>query len=142
MHCHPINLFVLTNHDYSIFDSSPSIGDLEEAANLPISPLCDRRTVKKADSQIGFLKFVVRPTYVLVGEIIPKVKEEIIPVIDDNISYWTKEKSRMSVLRGNGALASMMALRMTSKRASIDEEETEDVNSDDEEENEEKEEHQ
>ena len=73
-------------------------GDEEQKLGIPISPLCDRRTVKKADSQIGFLKFVVRPTYALLGEVLPTVKDEVIPIIDQNIHYWTGEKSRMSLL--------------------------------------------
>ncbi|KAL7530921.1 hypothetical protein ACHAXR_009504 [Thalassiosira sp. AJA248-18] len=74
-------------------------GEMEKAANLPISPLCDRSTVKRADSQIGFLKFVVRPSYVLLGEILPRVKEEVVPIIDSNIEFWTREKARMSSIR-------------------------------------------
>lgn len=58
--------------------------------------------MKRADSQIGFLKFVVRPTYCLLGEIVPRVKEDVIPIIDQNIKYWTREKARMSVARGTG----------------------------------------
>mmetsp|Transcript_12641 Transcript_12641/g.22917 ORF Transcript_12641/g.22917 Transcript_12641/m.22917 type:complete len:128 (-) Transcript_12641:146-529(-) len=75
-----------------------STGDREVELGIPISPLCDRRTVKRADSQIGFLKFVIRPTYALLGEILPRVKEEVIPIIDRNINYWTREKSRMSLI--------------------------------------------
>jgi len=70
---------------------------MEEKLGIPISPLCDRRTVKKSDSQIGFLKFVIRPTYLILGEIIPKVQEEVMPLIDKNIKYWTTEKLRLSM---------------------------------------------
>ena len=70
---------------------------MEEKLGIPISPLCDRRTVKKPDSQIGFLKFVIRPTYLILGEIIPKVQEEVMPLIDKNIKYWTTEKLRLSM---------------------------------------------
>ncbi len=54
--------------------------------------------MKKADSQIGFLKFVIRPTYLLLGEILPRVKGEVMPIIDKQIEYWMNEKSakRMS----------------------------------------------
>lgn len=70
---------------------------MEEKLGIPISPLCDRRTVKKSDSQIGFLKFVIRPTYLILGEIIPKVQEEVMPLIEKNIKYWTTEKLRLSM---------------------------------------------
>jgi len=33
---------------------------------------------------------------VLLGEIIPRVETDIIPIIDENIRYWTLEKNRLS----------------------------------------------
>lgn len=74
-----------------------SAGDAEKELRLPISPGCDRNTVKKPDSQIGFLKFVIRPTYLLLGEILPRVKEEVMPNIDKQIEYWVQEKARTSL---------------------------------------------
>lgn len=74
-----------------------SAGDAEKELGLPISPGCDRNTVKKPDSQIGFLKFVIRPTYLLLGEILPRVKEEVMPIIDKQIEYWVQEKARISL---------------------------------------------
>merc|ERR1712157_441105 len=38
-------------------------GDIERESRLPISPLCDRTTVSKEGSQIGFASFIVRPLY-------------------------------------------------------------------------------
>ena len=32
----------------------------------------------------------------LLGEIIPRVETDIIPIIDENIRYWTLEKNRLS----------------------------------------------
>jgi hypothetical protein len=70
-------------------------GDKEKELGLPISPLCDRDTVKKADSQLGFLKFVVRPTYLLLGEILPKITEVVMPIIDEQICYWGQKKAKI-----------------------------------------------
>ena len=70
-------------------------GDREKELGLPVSPLCDRDAVHRADSQIGFLKFVIRPTFVLLGEILPRVKEEVLPRIDENLNYWTREKKKL-----------------------------------------------
>ena len=39
---------------------------------------------------------MIRPTFVLLGEIIPRVETDIIPIIDENIRYWTLEKNRIS----------------------------------------------
>jgi len=71
-------------------------GDEEKKMGLPISPLCDRDTVKRHDSQIGFIKFVIQPTFELIGEIIPRVKEDIMPAVDNNLEYWKREKLRLS----------------------------------------------
>ena len=71
-------------------------GEKEKELSLPVSPLCDKQTTKTADSQIGFLQFVVRPAYVLLGDIVPKVKEELLPIIDENLEYWKTMKRRES----------------------------------------------
>ena len=69
-------------------------GDEEIKMKLPVSPLCDRTTVKKPESQIGFGKFVIAPAFELLGDIIPQVQEEVLPIIDNNIEYWMSEKLR------------------------------------------------
>lgn len=73
-------------------------GDKEKELALPVSPLCDKETTKTADSSIGFLQFVVRPLYVLLGDIIPQVKEEVLPIVNSNLDYWQDEKKRDSLL--------------------------------------------
>ena len=75
-----------------------------------MSPLCDRHSVQRADSQIGFLKFVIRPTFVLLGEILPRVKEEILPTIDENLNYWTRVKS----IQLNGLVNAASKLKVAS----------------------------
>mmetsp|Transcript_9093 Transcript_9093/g.22167 ORF Transcript_9093/g.22167 Transcript_9093/m.22167 type:complete len:808 (-) Transcript_9093:74-2497(-) len=101
-------------------------GDEEEKLGIPISPLCDRRTVKKADSQIGFLKFVVRPTYALLGEILPTANDKVMPIIDQNISYWTGEKRRLSLITSRSSPTIIPNIKFkyqpSSNRLSIEEE--------------------
>mmetsp|Transcript_3435 Transcript_3435/g.3251 ORF Transcript_3435/g.3251 Transcript_3435/m.3251 type:complete len:502 (-) Transcript_3435:194-1699(-) len=63
-------------------------GDKEKELNLPVSPLCDRETTSRPQSQIGFIKFVIHPTYVVLGEMLPLVKANIVPIIQKNLSYW------------------------------------------------------
>lgn len=67
-------------------------GDRERELGLPVSPLCDRETVIWHDSQIGFVKFVIRPAFELLGKIIPKVEDDILPSIDNTLKYWEHEK--------------------------------------------------
>jgi len=97
-----------------------STGDKEKELGLPISPLCDRDTVKKVDSQIGFLKFVVRPTYLLLGAILPKVVNEVVmPSIDEQIRYWGQKKAKLLLQDGlsnvkvmSGVIQSLSSYRL------------------------------
>jgi len=82
-------------------------GDREDELSLPISPLCDRQTVKKAESQISFLQFVIQPTYALVGEVIPRVKKDILPMVEWNVKYWRRMKARMSSTNGLSPFAEL-----------------------------------
>jgi hypothetical protein len=69
-------------------------GDKEASMGLPISPNCDRRTTKKADSQFGFINFVVKPAYEVLGLVIPEVQERILPIIEKNMEYWQNESEK------------------------------------------------
>jgi len=67
-------------------------GDKEKELDLPASPLCDRDTTSKPESQIGFIKYIILPTFELLGTCIPNVKEQIVPIIQDNLQYWIEQK--------------------------------------------------
>ena len=67
-------------------------GDKEREMGLAISPNCDRNTTKRPDSQIGFINFVVKPAYEVLADVIPNVRETILPVIESNLSYWNEQK--------------------------------------------------
>jgi calcium/calmodulin-dependent 3',5'-cyclic nucleotide phosphodiesterase len=45
---------------------------------LPFSPLCDREKTPLAESQIGFINFIVEPSFVLLGDMIDKIFEQIL----------------------------------------------------------------
>jgi hypothetical protein len=49
-------------------------GDLEKKENLQVSLLCDRVTTDVTKSQIGFIKFVVKPTFEIIRQISPEIK--------------------------------------------------------------------
>ncbi|VDM96596.1 unnamed protein product [Thelazia callipaeda] len=53
-------------------------GDLEASMGLPYSPLCDRNTVHIADSQIGFIDFIVEPTMAICSELLTKMVEPLV----------------------------------------------------------------
>lgn len=54
-------------------------GDKEACLSLPVSPLCDRVATDKKQCQIGFIKFVVQPSYRLLGEIMPRFAQTVFP---------------------------------------------------------------
>lgn len=68
-------------------------GDKERELSLPISPLCDRTTTNRPDSQIGFITYVILPTFELVGKLIPDVATQIVPIIQSNLQYWQQQKA-------------------------------------------------
>ncbi|XP_074857848.1 dual specificity calcium/calmodulin-dependent 3',5'-cyclic nucleotide phosphodiesterase 1A [Carettochelys insculpta] len=55
-------------------------GDKEAALGLPFSPLCDRKSTMVAQSQIGFIDFIVEPTFSLLMDSMEKI---IIPLIEE-----------------------------------------------------------
>merc|ERR1719223_680535 len=58
-------------------------GDAEKKAGMPVSPMCDRKETVKSDSQLGFIKFIVRPSFVLMSDLMPRVVDEILPVLEE-----------------------------------------------------------
>ncbi|XP_006629415.1 dual specificity calcium/calmodulin-dependent 3',5'-cyclic nucleotide phosphodiesterase 1B [Lepisosteus oculatus] len=58
-------------------------GDMEAELGLPFSPLCDRKTTLVAESQIGFIDFIVDPTFSLLTDMAEKI---VIPLVQENPS--------------------------------------------------------
>lgn len=56
-------------------------GDREAELGLPFSPLCDRQTTLVAESQIGFIDFIVYPTFSLLTDMAEKI---VIPLVEEN----------------------------------------------------------
>lgn len=48
-------------------------GDMENALGLPFSPLCDRNNTLVAESQIGFIEFIVEPSMSLCGDMLEAI---------------------------------------------------------------------
>ncbi|XP_045570288.1 calcium/calmodulin-dependent 3',5'-cyclic nucleotide phosphodiesterase 1A [Salmo salar] len=55
-------------------------GDKEAELGLPFSPLCDRKSTMVAQSQIGFIDFIVVPTFTVLTEMMEKI---VIPLINE-----------------------------------------------------------
>ncbi|XP_031759761.1 calcium/calmodulin-dependent 3',5'-cyclic nucleotide phosphodiesterase 1C isoform X3 [Xenopus tropicalis] len=55
-------------------------GDKEAELGLPFSPLCDRNSTMVAQSQIGFIDFIVEPTFTVLTDMIEKI---VVPLIEE-----------------------------------------------------------
>ncbi|XP_053506938.1 dual specificity calcium/calmodulin-dependent 3',5'-cyclic nucleotide phosphodiesterase 1C isoform X2 [Ictalurus furcatus] len=55
-------------------------GDKETELGLPFSPLCDRKSTMVAQSQIGFIDFIVVPTFTVLTDMTEKI---VTPLIDE-----------------------------------------------------------
>ncbi|KAM5279859.1 dual specificity calcium/calmodulin-dependent 3',5'-cyclic nucleotide phosphodiesterase 1A [Ctenodactylus gundi] len=55
-------------------------GDKEAQLGLPFSPLCDRKSTMVAQSQIGFIDFIVEPTFSLLTDSTEKI---VMPLIEE-----------------------------------------------------------
>merc|ERR1719296_183395 len=71
-----------------ILEESYAQGEQEMSLSLPVSPLCDRVATNKKQSQIGFIKYVVQPSYRLLGDIIPLFARTVFPHIEKSLEYW------------------------------------------------------
>ena len=75
-------------------------GDKEKELGLPVSMLCDRTSTNVFKSQVGFIKFVVKPQFVVLYGLLPEIKEYI-DNLDSNLAYYEKkvEKQERNVNR-------------------------------------------
>ncbi|NXE56573.1 PDE1B phosphodiesterase, partial [Casuarius casuarius] len=55
-------------------------GDKEAELGLPFSPLCDRTSTLVAQSQIGFIDFIVEPTFSVLTDVAEKM---VLPLVED-----------------------------------------------------------
>lgn len=64
-------------------------GDQERKSGWEISPLCDRKSVSKPGSQVGFMNFIVNPMFMAVSMII----DASVPLhnLQSNLSYWSDQ---------------------------------------------------
>lgn len=59
-------------------------GDLERDLGLPFSPLCDRNTTLVAESQIGFIEFIVEPSMAVMSDMLETILAPIAPLTCSN----------------------------------------------------------
>ncbi|CAG9797672.1 unnamed protein product [Chironomus riparius] len=59
-------------------------GDLERELGLPFSPLCDRNNTLVAESQIGFIEFIVEPSMAVCSDMLETILAPIAPIANNN----------------------------------------------------------
>lgn len=59
-------------------------GDLERELGLPFSPLCDRNNTLVAESQIGFIEFIVEPSMAVCSDMLETILAPIAPITNNN----------------------------------------------------------
>ncbi|XP_030065700.1 dual specificity calcium/calmodulin-dependent 3',5'-cyclic nucleotide phosphodiesterase 1A isoform X2 [Microcaecilia unicolor] len=74
-------------------------GDKEVELGLPFSPLCDRKATMVAQSQIGFIDFIVEPTFSLLTDSMEKI---VTPLIEEatkseNTAFGQSSQGSMEV---------------------------------------------
>ncbi|GAA6219486.1 calcium/calmodulin-dependent 3',5'-cyclic nucleotide phosphodiesterase 1A-like [Lates japonicus] len=78
---HPAKRWELHHHwTTSLLEEFFRQGDKEAELGLPFSPLCDRKSTMVAQSQIGFIDFIVEPTFTVLTEMIEKI---VTPLIEE-----------------------------------------------------------
>jgi cAMP-specific phosphodiesterase 4 len=81
---------VCNNWMQRVYDEFFSQGDLEKQNGLAVSLLCDRNTVNPIKSQIGFMTFVVGPTFETMADFFPETSQFV-----DNITQNVKKYQNM-----------------------------------------------
>ena len=55
-------------------------GDKEAEEGMPVSPLCDRSTTNPSEGQVGFITYVVKPSFLVLQKCLPKIDSVLIQV--------------------------------------------------------------
>uniref|UniRef100_L7M6E5 Phosphodiesterase n=1 Tax=Rhipicephalus pulchellus TaxID=72859 RepID=L7M6E5_RHIPC len=78
-------------------------GDKEHELGLPYSPLCDRNTTLIAESQIGFIDFILNPTMDVCGDLLEKILQVAQRTTEDSISEEGSENKGTEALSEDDA---------------------------------------
>ncbi|KAM9804596.1 LOW QUALITY PROTEIN: dual specificity calcium/calmodulin-dependent 3',5'-cyclic nucleotide phosphodiesterase 1A [Neosynchiropus ocellatus] len=110
---HPAKGWPLHHHwTHSLMEEFFRQGDKEVELGLPFSPLCDRKATMIAQSQIGFIDFIVEPTFAV---LIDTTENVIGPLIEEE---WKARETgyRRSSLTGSGTVTVESVQRHSSGR--------------------------
>ncbi|CAF0791962.1 unnamed protein product [Rotaria sp. Silwood1] len=71
-------------------------GEKEKDLGLPCSPLCDRDNTLVAESQIGFIQYIVEPSFIVVGDMLEKVLKSLVAADSELLSPSIPNRSLTS----------------------------------------------
>ncbi|KAM3607868.1 uncharacterized protein V6R79_015447 [Siganus canaliculatus] len=110
---HPAKAWPLHYHwTHSLMEEFFRQGDTEMKLGLPFSPLCDRKATMIAQSQIGFIDFIVEPTF---SGLIDTAENIIGPLIEEERKA-RETGNRRSSLTGSGSVTVESVQRHSSSR--------------------------
>ncbi|XP_061089789.1 dual specificity calcium/calmodulin-dependent 3',5'-cyclic nucleotide phosphodiesterase 1A-like isoform X2 [Conger conger] len=93
-------------------------GDKEAELGLPFSPLCDRKATMIAQSQIGFIDFIVEPTF---SVLIDSTEKIITPLIEEALKSGDRRVLRSSLTgAGSGTVVESVQRSNTEQGAPTD----------------------
>lgn len=78
-------------------------GDLERELGLPFSPLCDRNNTLVAESQIGFIEFIVEPSMAVCADMLETILAPIAPIANNNNNNNNNSISNKALTSGSGS---------------------------------------
>ena len=74
-------------------------GDAERELGLPFSPLCDRETTMVSQSQIGFIDFIITPTYTLLTQLFETINEMLLKEAEEIANDGNEEDLNVQQVR-------------------------------------------
>ncbi|XP_029334575.1 calcium/calmodulin-dependent 3',5'-cyclic nucleotide phosphodiesterase 1C isoform X5 [Mus caroli] len=90
-------------------------GDREAELGLPFSPLCDRKSTMVAQSQVGFIDFIVEPTFTVLTDMTEKI---VSPLIDESSQAGGTGQRRSSLNSINSADAKRSGVKSSGSEGS------------------------
>ncbi|CAH7147168.1 Pde1c [Phodopus roborovskii] len=90
-------------------------GDREAELGLPFSPLCDRKSTMVAQSQVGFIDFIVEPTFTVLTDMTEKI---VSPLIDETSQTGGTGQRRSSLNNINASDAKRSGVKSSGSEGS------------------------
>ena len=74
---------------------------MEKQHEFPVSQFFDRVTTNIAKSQIGFIDFIIKPSFVAVSKVFPKLAH-LEQELENNKAHWTSCFDEYEAKKDNG----------------------------------------